>query len=104
MRAADGRGRRAVLEILVVSSAVGQLIRDGKTHQIPSAIATGRRLGMQQMDQALLALVRSGDIDPDEAYLKADDKREFFPFITNPELRAVAESQIAKRIHAEVGS
>ena len=41
---------------------------------------------MQLMDQSLLALVRSGDIDPDEAYLKAVDKREFAPFVTKPEL------------------
>jgi hypothetical protein len=74
------------MEILIVTSAVAQLIRDGKTFQIPSAIATGRRLGMQLMDQSLIALVRSGDIDPDEAYLKAVDKREFAPFVTKPEL------------------
>jgi twitching motility protein PilT len=86
VRAADGRGRRAVVEVLVVTGAVAQLIREGKTFQIPSAIATGRRLGMQLMDQALLALVRTGDIDPDEAYLKAVDKREFVPFVTQPHL------------------
>ncbi len=104
VRAADGRGRRAVLEILVVSSAVAQLIREGKTHQIASAIATGRRLGMQQMDQALLALVRSGDIDPDEAFLKAQEKREFLPFVTRPELRQAADSQTLSRHGAEVPS
>jgi twitching motility protein PilT len=104
VRLADGRGRRAVCEILVVSSAVSQLIRDGKTHQIPSAIATGRRLGMQLMDQALLELVRSGDIDPDEAFLKAVEKREFLPFVSKPELRAIAESQAATRANAEVSS
>jgi hypothetical protein len=74
------------MEVLIVTSAVAQLIRDGKTFQIPSAIATGRRLGMQLMDQSLIALVRSGAIDPDEAYLKAVDKREFAPFVTKPEL------------------
>jgi twitching motility protein PilT len=86
VRAADGRGRRAVMEVLIVTSAVAQMIRDGKTFQIPSAIATGRRLGMQLMDQSLIALVRSGAIDPDEACLKAVDKREFAPFVTKPEL------------------
>ena len=68
---ADGRGRRVVCEVMIVTSAIAQLIREGKTHQIPSAIGTGRRLGMQLMDQALLNLVRAGDIDPDEAFLKA---------------------------------
>ncbi|MBZ0269560.1 PilT/PilU family type 4a pilus ATPase [bacterium] len=86
VRAADGRGRRAVVEILVVTAAVSQLIRDAKTFQIPSAIATGRRQGMQLLDQALHDLVRIGEIDPDEAFLKAEDKREFIPHVTKLEL------------------
>jgi len=89
VRAADGRGRRAAVEILVVTPAVGQMIRDGKTFQIPGAIATGRRVGMQLMDQALLTMVRAGDIDPDEAFLKATDKKEFVPFVTQPDLLAL---------------
>jgi twitching motility protein PilT len=83
---ADGRGRRAVAEILVVTPAVAQLIREGKTFQIPSAMATGRRQGMQLLDQSLLELVRVGEIDPDEAFLKADDKRDLIPHVTRLEL------------------
>ena len=86
LRAADGRGRRAALEVLVVTVAVQQLIRDGKTFQIPGAITTGKRLGMQLMDQSMLALVRAGEADPDEAFLKAEDKWGFAPFVTRPEL------------------
>jgi twitching motility protein PilT len=86
IRVADGRGRRAAAEILVVTLAVAQLIREGKTFQIPSAIITGRRMGMQLMDQSLLAMVRAGDVDPDEAFLKATDKFGFAPFVTRPEL------------------
>jgi twitching motility protein PilT len=86
VRSADGRGRRVAMEILVVTPAVAQLIREGKTFQIPSSITTGRRVGMQLMDMALLALVRSGDVDPDEAFLKASDKREFIHFVTDKEL------------------
>jgi twitching motility protein PilT len=86
IRAADGRGRRAALEILVVTAAVSQMIREAKTFQIPSAITTGKRMGMQLMDQALLALVRAGDIDPNEAFLRAEDKWGFAPFVTRPEL------------------
>ena len=104
VRTADGRGRRAVVEILVVTSAVAQHIRDGKTHQIPSAIATGRRVGMQLMDQALLALVRAGDIDPDEAFLRATDKREFMAFVTRQDLRQVAEVQSVRTTIAEEAS
>src|SRR5262245_6621525 len=83
---ADGRGRRVVAEVLVMNTAIAQMVREGKTHQIPSAIATGRRLGMQLMDQALLALVKSGDIDPNEAFLRATDKKEFIFYVTQPEL------------------
>jgi len=93
-----------VLEILVVTSAVAQLIREGKTHQIPSTISTGRRFGMQLMDQAMLALVRSGDIDPDEAFLKANEKREFLPFVTKPELRDAVEISPPGRTGTEVAS
>jgi len=91
VRAADGRGRRAVMEILLVTAAVAQMVREGKVFQIPGAISTGRRMGMQLMDQALLTMVRAGDVDPDEAFLKASDKREFVRFVTRPELLTLAE-------------
>ncbi len=90
IRAADGRGRRAALEILVMNGAVAQLVREGKTFQIGGQMITGRRLGMQLMDQSLLALVRAGEVDPDEAYLKALEKWEFTPFVTRPELLTMA--------------
>ncbi len=86
LRVADGRGRRVAPEVLVVTTGVAQLIREGKTFQIPSSITTGRRVGMQLMDQSLLAMVRAGDVDPDEAFLKAVDKWGFAPFVTRPEL------------------
>jgi twitching motility protein PilT len=86
VRAADGRGRRVVCEILVVTAPVAQLIRDGKTFQIPSVIATGRRSGMQLMDRALHDLARLGEIDPDEAFLKARDRKELVPFATRADL------------------
>jgi twitching motility protein PilT len=86
LRVTDGRGRRVATEVMVVTTGVAQLIREGKTFQIPSSITTGRRVGMQLMDQSLLALVRAGDVDPDEAFLKAVDKWGFAPFVTRPEL------------------
>jgi len=86
VKAADGRGRRVAMEILVGTPAVAQLIRDGKTFQLQTAIATGRRVGMQLMDLALMSLVRSGEIDPNEAFLRAVDKREFIYFVTDKEL------------------
>jgi twitching motility protein PilT len=91
VRAADGRGRRVVAEIMIMTQAIAQLIREGRTHLISSAIATGRRLGMQLMDQMLLNLVQAGDIDPNEAFLKAQDKKEFVFYVTQPELLAMVD-------------
>jgi twitching motility protein PilT len=91
VRAADGRGRRVVAEVMVMTSGIAQLVREGKTHQLTSAIATGRRHGMQLMDQALLAHVQSGDIDPNDAFLKAVDKKDFIFYVTQPELLAMID-------------
>lgn len=90
IRVADGRGRRAVTEIMVSTPAINQMIRDGKTFQIPQAMATGRRHGMHLMDQSMLQLVQASEIDPDEAYNRATDKRDFIPFVNNPDLIAGA--------------
>jgi twitching motility protein PilT len=59
---ADGSSRVAACEVLVPTPAVRNLIREGKTHQIPSALQTGSGVGMQTMDAALAALVRTGKI------------------------------------------
>jgi twitching motility protein PilT len=58
----DGSGRVAACEVLVPTPAVRNLIREGKTHQIYSSMQTGMNVGMQTMDTALAALVRSGTI------------------------------------------
>jgi len=59
---ADGSGRVAACEVLVPTPAVRNLIREGKTHQIPSALQTGSAVGMQTMDAALATLIRQGRI------------------------------------------
>jgi twitching motility protein PilT len=92
VRLADGRGRRAAVEILMMTPAIAQLIREQKIFQIPAAITTGRRMGMQLMDQALLTLVQSGDIDPDEAFLRATDKTEFARYVTRADLLSLVEA------------
>ncbi len=80
-RTADGKGRRAALEVLLVNSAVGSNIREGKTHQIPLAMTTGRKLGMVSLNDALVELVKAGTVSAGEAYAKAVEKgsleREF---------------------------
>ncbi len=58
----DGTGRVAALEILTATPAIRSLIREGKTHQIDSAVQTGSRFGMQSMDMSLIDLYRRGII------------------------------------------
>ncbi|CAN5822555.1 MAG: type IV pilus twitching motility protein PilT [Gemmatimonadetes bacterium] len=74
-------GRVAAHEILVGTPAIGNLIREGKTFQIPSIVQTGKQHGMIQMDQSIQAHLSAGLIDPDEAYTKAHDKALFRPHI-----------------------
>ena len=77
----DGLGRVAAFEILRNTPAVGGLIRDAKTFQIPTAIQTGAASGMQLMDGALLHLVQEGVIEPRVGYDRAQRKDAFEPFM-----------------------
>ncbi|MBI2192914.1 MAG: type IV pilus twitching motility protein PilT [Planctomycetes bacterium] len=70
----DGKGRCAALEIMIVNSAISNLIREAKTFQIPSSIQVGAREGMCLLNDALLKLVADGLADPGEAMSKAIDK------------------------------
>ena len=63
----SGAGRVAALEILIGTPAVRNLIREGKIHQIPSAMQTGQKVGMQTLDMALIELVRRNMVTPEEA-------------------------------------
>ena len=76
LRTLDGK-RCAALEILFVNSAVYNLIREGKTFQIPSVIQTGKNKGMQLLDQALQNLVETKRISPEEACKYAVNKNLF---------------------------
>ncbi len=78
---ADGQGRLVAVEILVGTTALANLVREGKTYQIPSLIQTGRREGMQTMDQAILEHLRSKQITPQEAYRKAIDKDTYRQYL-----------------------
>lgn len=71
-----GGGRVAAREILLVNKAVSAMIREGKTVQIPNIIQTNRRLGMETLNDALLALVKSGTIEPEEAFIRAAEKKD----------------------------
>jgi twitching motility protein PilT len=69
-----GGGRVAAREIMLSTPSVSNLIREGKTFQLPSVLQTSRRLGMVTMNDALVELVDGGLVEPQEAYLKATDK------------------------------
>jgi len=69
-----GGGRVAALEILLTNNAVANLIRDGKTFQLPSVLQTSKAQGMRLLNDSLLDLVKQGLVEPREAYLKAIDK------------------------------
>jgi twitching motility protein PilT len=77
LKAADGKGRIAACEILVGSAALANLIREGKTFQIHSIMQTGKKAGMQTMDQHLLELVQLRKITRQEALQHAVNREAF---------------------------
>jgi twitching motility protein PilT len=72
-----GGGRVAAREILLSTLAISNLIREAKTFQITSVMQTSRRSGMMTLNDALIDLVDSGQVEPKEAYMKATDKTGF---------------------------
>jgi twitching motility protein PilT len=74
---ADGSGRVAGVELMMATAAIRNLIRDGKTHQIYSAMQAGARHGMQTMDQSLADLVRRGHISYEQGLERCHHAEEF---------------------------
>jgi twitching motility protein PilT len=72
-----GGGRVAALEVLLINSAISNLIREAKTFQIPSMMQVGRAQGMVALNDALMELVTKKLVEPEEAYLKSVDKAAF---------------------------
>ena len=83
LKTPDGHGRRAICEVLMMTKAIAKLIQTEQTHQIPSQLQMGRDLGMQLLDQALLAAISARAVDPDDAYTYATDKRAFQKYVTD---------------------
>ncbi len=79
----DKKGRCAALEILIANPAVRNLIRESKTFQLPSMMQTGKKYGMQLLDDAIMELFNKGWISADEAYMKCNDKSKFRPLLKN---------------------
>lgn len=73
----DGKGVVAAREVMIMTPAISNLIREGKTHLIYGAIETGAKFGMITMDKSLTLLVKNNIVDMDEALLKASDKENF---------------------------
>lgn len=73
----DGKGRCAAIEVMINTSAMGNLIREGKTSQLSSIVVSGRDLGMRSMDQALKELVDQGKISREVAQRRSVSPLEF---------------------------
>ena len=84
LKTKDGKGRRAALEIMVGTNAVSNLVRENKIHQIPSMIQTGKKDGMQLLDQHILEYLMSGVISAEEAYMKCNNKSAFKQYLDEP--------------------
>jgi twitching motility protein PilT len=76
-----GGGRVAAREVLLNTSAVANLIAEGKTSQLPMAIDSGRKHGMVALNDALVAFVQSGIVDSREAYRQAADQQSFLALL-----------------------
>jgi twitching motility protein PilT len=77
LRTADGRGRCAANEVLIRTSGLANVIREGNTPMLLNIMQSGKAAGMQTMDDALFALVQAHRIRPEDAYFKATEKARF---------------------------
>ena len=82
----DKKGRVAALEVLVFTTAIANLVREGKTHQLPGMIQVGKKLGNQPLDDAIMDHLKMKRISPEEAYDKCLDKKKFRTFLATPPL------------------
>ncbi len=80
----DVKGRCAALEILIATPAVRNLIRDSKTFQILSTMQTGKKFGMQTLDDAIMILLEKKMISPDDAYSNSVEKAKFLKYLRKP--------------------
>jgi len=90
LRTRDGQGRVPAVEVMLNNEATANLIRKGQCYQLPTVMQTSRELGMQLMDDQLLALVEEGIVSAPEAYAKALDK-SLFADVLAAEVEAEAE-------------
>lgn len=80
----DAKGRCAALEILIATPGVRNLIREAKTYQIVSAMQTGKKYGMQTLDDAIMEFLDRKMISSDDAYSNCVEKARFVKYLRNP--------------------
>ena len=80
----DKKGRVAALEILICTPAVRNLIREAKTYQIPSVMQTGKKYGMQTLDDAIMELLTKKRISAEDAYVNCFEKAKFVKYLKKP--------------------
>lgn len=80
----DRKGRCPAMEILIATPAVRNLIREGKTHQLASSMQTGKKYGMQILDDSIMELYNKGWINADDAYAKSNEKSRFRALLKTP--------------------
>jgi twitching motility protein PilT len=80
----DKKGRVAAFEILVFTTAIANLVRENKTHQIPGMIQVGKKIGNQPLDDHIMEHLRMKRIAPEEAYDKSLDRKKFRSFLAHP--------------------
>jgi twitching motility protein PilT len=97
----DGRGRKAICEIMVMTKAIAKLIQTDQSHQILTQLQMGRDHGMQVLDQALLTAITAREIDPDDAYAYATNKSLFQKFVTDTSVLPKAEFTATMPLPAE---
>ncbi|MGQ0549740.1 MAG: type IV pilus twitching motility protein PilT [Armatimonadota bacterium] len=93
----DGKGRVAAVEVMVATPAIRNMIRENKTHQLPSAIQTGARDGMQSLDQHLKTLVKQRRISTEEALKRAVERDAFLQERAGPTALTEHTGMISRR-------
>jgi len=81
-----------------MNRAIGKLIMTDQTHMLPSQLQTGKDAGMQTMDQALLAAIAAKEVDPEDAFTYASDKRPFARFV--PDATAILRADVTQGLES----
>ena len=89
-----GGGRVAALEVLIANPAIANLIREGKTFQIPSIMQTGKQLGMKMLNDSLLELVTQDLVEPQDAFAKAVDRAGFSALLASQNIKVDTDAEL----------